>query len=291
MLARRAERARREDASERQLIIKLHGDITQGEFGLAQDEIDHAVRAARRYIKDELDADLVMVGYEAESGPLNEWLARARSGFWWVDEEPSRIPMDPTHVRWVPLGVSDFFATLAPQLFTLRTMNARPRGLPRGPDGAARGHGRPGGDLGTRDSATRDRPPEGGRHHRRSPPPPAPLPCSGRSSRPSACAASASSRIGSALIPTSARPARAAGAHRAGRRRRGRCRARGWRRAYLLSQLAAVRSQIEAAHPIRTSCPPRSARCSVADRLGPTVLNPQDIRALAGFGPSTLVRV
>ena len=63
-------------------------------------------------------------------------------------------------------------------------------------------------------------------------------------------------------------------------------------RAYVLSQLAAVRSQFEAALPNpHVVSAALGAVLVVADRLGPTILNPQDIRALAGFGPSTLVRV
>jgi Effector-associated domain 1/SIR2-like domain len=283
------------DASERQLIIKLHGDITQGEFGLAQDEIDHAVRAARRYIKDELDADLVMVGYEAESGPLNEWLARARSGFWWVDEEPSRIPMDPTHVRWVPLGVSDFFATLAPQLFTLRTMNARPRGLPREGQTAPPEATAVPAELSEPETLRRE------------------------IGRLKAEGASPSLATSASTTPVQ-RQEQAAERLRRIRELEDRLRAHpdvrrdllellvrieravddvddaapvdAETRAYLLSQLAAVRSQIEAASPNpHVVSAALGAVLVVADRLGPTVLNPQDIRALAGFGPSTLVRV
>jgi MoxR-like ATPase len=63
-------------------------------------------------------------------------------------------------------------------------------------------------------------------------------------------------------------------------------------RAYLLSQLAAVRSQFGAAAPNpHVVSAALGAVLVVADRLGPTVLNPQDVRALAGFSPSTLVRV
>ena len=279
-----------QDASERQLIIKLHGDITQGEFGLAQDEIDHAVRAARRYIKDELDADLVMVGYEAESGPLNEWLARARSGFWWVDEEPSRIPMDPTHVRWVPLGVSDFFATLAPQLFTLRTMNAAARAPTRGQTAPPEATAVPA-EISERDSATRDRPPEGGR-------------------------ASPSLATSASTTPVQ-RQEQAAERLRRIRELEDRLRAHPDVRGDLLELLVRIERAVDdvddaapvdaetRATAIAAGCRPEPNRAAspnphvvsaalgavlvVADRLGPTVLNPQDIRALAGFGPSTLV--
>jgi phosphoglycolate phosphatase-like HAD superfamily hydrolase len=283
-----------QDASERQLIIKLHGDITQGEVGLAQDEIDHAVRAAKRYIKDELDADLVMVGYEAESGPLNEWLARARSGFWWVAEEQSRIPMDPTRVRWVPSGVSDFFATLAPQLFTLRTTNVRTRGSPRDgatapPDAAASA------ELSEPETLRRE------------------------IGRLKAEVASLSLATAASTTPVQ-RQEQAAERLRRIRELEDRLRAhadvRGdllalltrieqavddvddaapvdaETRTYLLSQLGTVRRQFEAVSPnAHVVSAALGAVLVVADRLGPTVLNPQDVRALAGFGPSTLVRI
>jgi phosphoglycolate phosphatase-like HAD superfamily hydrolase len=284
-----------QDAPERQLIIKLHGDITQGEFGLSQDEIDHAVRAAKRYIKDELDADLVMVGYEAESGPLNEWLARARSGFWWVDEEPSRIPMDPTHVRWVRLGVSDFFATLAPQLFTLRTTSVRTRELwlagALAPPDAAVGAA----ELSEPEALRRE------------------------IGRLKSEVAALSLATAASTTPVQ-RQEQAAERLRRIRELEDRLRALpdvqrdllellarieqgvadvddaapvdAETRAYLLSQLAAVRSQFGAAAPNpHVVSAALGAVLVVADRLGPTVLNPQDVRALAGFSPSTLVRV
>jgi hypothetical protein len=282
-----------QEASDRQLIIKLHGDITQGEFGLAQDEIDHAVRAAKRFIKDELDADLVMVGYEAESGPLNEWLARARSGFWWVAEEQSRIPMDPTHVRWVPLGVSDFFATLAPQLFTLRTTKVRSRGLPR--EGATAPPDAAASELSEPETLRREL------------------------GRLKAEVASLSLAASANTTPVQ-RQEQAAERLRRIRELEDRLRAhvdvRGdllalltrieqavddvddaapvdaETRTYLLSQLGAVRSQFDAVSPnAHVLSAALGAVLVVADRLGPTVLNPQDVRALAGFGPSTLVRI
>lgn len=281
-----------QDTSEQQLIIKLHGDITQAEFGVAQDEIDHAVRAAKRYIKDELDADLVMVGYEAESGPLNEWLARARSSFWWVDVEPSRIPMDPSRVRWVPLGVSDFFATLAPQLFTLRTMNTRPRGFPV--------EGTP---------AAPDRPPELSE----------PETLRREIGRLKAEVASLSLATTSSATPVQ-RQEQAAERVRRIRELEDRLRvlpdvrndlvqllARiehsvadgddaapvdSETRDYLLSQLATVKRQFEAASPnAHVLSAALGAALVVAERLGPTIVNPQDVRALAVYGPSTPVRV
>jgi len=63
-------------------------------------------------------------------------------------------------------------------------------------------------------------------------------------------------------------------------------------RTYLLSQLGTVRSQFEAVSPNpHVVSAALGAVLVVADRLGPIVFNPQDVRALAGFGPSTLVRV
>ena len=62
-------------------------------------------------------------------------------------------------------------------------------------------------------------------------------------------------------------------------------------RAYLLVQLAAVRIQLEAARPnAHVLSAALGAALVVADRLGPTVVNPQDVRALAAYGPGPLVR-
>ena len=67
----------------------MHGDISQGEFGVTPDEIDYAVHRAKRFIRDELQGQAtVIVGYEGESGPLNAWLARAPGEVWWVHAEP-----------------------------------------------------------------------------------------------------------------------------------------------------------------------------------------------------------
>ena len=122
----------------RPLVLKLHGDISQGEFGVTPDEIDYAVHTAKRFIKDELQrAAIVVVGYEDESGPLNDWLARAMGEVWWVHADPPPNLISTANASWVPLGPADLFAALAARLLTLRAGSPPPGG--RAADMAAPG--------------------------------------------------------------------------------------------------------------------------------------------------------
>jgi hypothetical protein len=68
-------------------IVKLHGDLAQSEFVIAPDEITRALEPQRRFVKGELSGDMVIVGYEFESEPLNQWLAWTPGTLWWVSEQ------------------------------------------------------------------------------------------------------------------------------------------------------------------------------------------------------------
>lgn len=68
-------------------IVKLFGDLAQEQVNITPEEIDGALRSQRRYVKSELEGDIVMVGYNLESKPINEWLrhgGRRREQLWWV---------------------------------------------------------------------------------------------------------------------------------------------------------------------------------------------------------------
>jgi phosphoglycolate phosphatase-like HAD superfamily hydrolase len=121
----------------RPLVLKLHGDITQAEFGVTPDEIDYAVHTAKRFIKAELQAGaIVIAGYEGESAPLNDWLARASAEVWWTDAQPPTGVIPSSGMRWLPLGAADLFTALAARLLTLRATSSPP---PRGSEPVARG--------------------------------------------------------------------------------------------------------------------------------------------------------
>lgn len=107
------------DGAQTPLLLKLHGDISQGEFGVTTDEIDYAVHTAKRFIKNELQSGIVIVGYEGESQPLNSWLARTPGEVWWVSPDPPQA-ISAANPRWLQLQPTDFFAALAARLLTLR---------------------------------------------------------------------------------------------------------------------------------------------------------------------------
>lgn len=108
------------DLGSRPLLLKLHGDISQGEFGVTPDEIEYAVHTAKRFIRSELEGDLVIVGYEGESRPLNDWLGRAPGEIWWVSADSPQGIIAAPHIKWLALGPPDLFAALAARLLTLR---------------------------------------------------------------------------------------------------------------------------------------------------------------------------
>jgi hypothetical protein len=84
------------------LIVKLHGDLGQTEIPIGDLEIEQAIRSQRLFVKGELRGDIVMVGYEFESMPIEDWLKRMTVGaeLWWVNPEP------PDQLRMAPIEQS-----------------------------------------------------------------------------------------------------------------------------------------------------------------------------------------
>ncbi len=56
------------------LIIKLHGDLQQQKVVVSPEEIEETLGRHRTFVKGELAGNMVMVGYNAESGPVEKWL-------------------------------------------------------------------------------------------------------------------------------------------------------------------------------------------------------------------------
>jgi hypothetical protein len=69
------------------LIVKLHGDLAQRQVAITKEEIADALEPQRMFIKGELSGDLIVVGYEFESEPLNRWLSWVPGDVWWVSEK------------------------------------------------------------------------------------------------------------------------------------------------------------------------------------------------------------
>lgn len=67
-------------------IIKLHGDLARQEVAITKDEISRVLEPQRSFVKGELAGDLLLVGYEFESEPLNQWLAWTPGELWWVSQ-------------------------------------------------------------------------------------------------------------------------------------------------------------------------------------------------------------
>jgi hypothetical protein len=65
-------------------IVKLHGDLTQGRVAVTPEEIEDVLKAQYRFVKGELSGDMVVVGYDFESDPVNRWLAHTPGNLWWV---------------------------------------------------------------------------------------------------------------------------------------------------------------------------------------------------------------
>jgi hypothetical protein len=81
-------------------VIKLHGDLAQQQVSFTREEISDALEPQRAFIKGELSGDLVMVGYEFESEPLNQWLSWVPGELWWVSAEaPDDERMEPIQER------------------------------------------------------------------------------------------------------------------------------------------------------------------------------------------------
>lgn len=68
-------------------IIKLHGDLAQLQVALSPEEIEEALKYQRAFVKGELSQDMVVVGYDLESEPVNRWLRWTSGQIWWVSPE------------------------------------------------------------------------------------------------------------------------------------------------------------------------------------------------------------
>jgi hypothetical protein len=69
-------------------VIKLHGDLALKQAAITREEIDEALEPQRLFIKGQISGDMIMVGYQLESEPLNQWLSWVPGDLWWVSPEP-----------------------------------------------------------------------------------------------------------------------------------------------------------------------------------------------------------
>lgn len=112
-------------------IIKLHGDLAQSAV-LMPEEIENALNLNRNFIRPQFKGNMVIVGYEFESKPVNDWLAKISEGeLWWVaPNRPDQQQIDPIEQRvWVhhingpsaepDAFFGDFFGELALRLLRL----------------------------------------------------------------------------------------------------------------------------------------------------------------------------
>lgn len=68
-------------------VIKLHGDLALKQAAITREEIDEALEPQRFFIKGQISGDMIMVGYQLESEPLNQWLSWVPGDLWWVSLE------------------------------------------------------------------------------------------------------------------------------------------------------------------------------------------------------------
>ena len=68
-------------------ILKLHGDIAQSNVAITPEEINELLSPEQRAMKHQLAGDIVIVGYDFESGPVNQWLGWTSGELWWVHPE------------------------------------------------------------------------------------------------------------------------------------------------------------------------------------------------------------
>jgi hypothetical protein len=72
-------------------IVKLHGDVAGMAMAISPEEIQDMLQPQRRFVKAELTGDVIMVGYEFESDPINKWLGWTRGELWWVSPDPPDV--------------------------------------------------------------------------------------------------------------------------------------------------------------------------------------------------------
>jgi molecular chaperone GrpE (heat shock protein) len=69
-------------------IVKLHGDLAEGQLMITPSQIEESLKSRRLAAKQELRGDMVMVGYKFESPLLNRWLSSyQKRELWWVSSD------------------------------------------------------------------------------------------------------------------------------------------------------------------------------------------------------------
>jgi hypothetical protein len=92
-------------------IVKLHGDLARDMAQVTPDQIDEALRSSRRWIKRDLQGDLIMLEHILTGDPIDRWLGHSPSReLWWVAENP---PPDPSVVAaWSDRPVREITGTI-----------------------------------------------------------------------------------------------------------------------------------------------------------------------------------
>ena len=71
------------------MVIKLHGDLADSEIPKDPAETEIILEERSEFLKQELQGDMVMVGYELESEYINNWLTiSSEKQLWWVSPNP-----------------------------------------------------------------------------------------------------------------------------------------------------------------------------------------------------------
>gem|GEM_PF-5537236 len=70
------------------VIFKLHGDLSDPGFNVSADEVDHLLGPDHAHFRNHRTEKVLIIGYEMESEPLNEWLVRSNKDIWWISPEP-----------------------------------------------------------------------------------------------------------------------------------------------------------------------------------------------------------
>jgi hypothetical protein len=114
-------------------LIKLHGDLGQSELPVTDAEIESAVRSQRRLVKEELTNEILMVGYEFESPPVEHWLGKMSGApVWWISQEqppqdrvaPIQAVREVRYVAGEEASPENFFGQLVNLLLRLPVITA-----------------------------------------------------------------------------------------------------------------------------------------------------------------------
>jgi hypothetical protein len=121
-------------------IIKLHGDIAQKKVSITPDEIEEALYSQLMLIKGKLKGDLVMVGYDFECDPIEEWLVKSKSHrdeLWLVNSELPQPPQaNPTewaqqviYIKGEAAKPESFFNQLSLRLLRMPVLESMSKSL------------------------------------------------------------------------------------------------------------------------------------------------------------------